>query len=278
MKTILVPTDFSALSMASIRYALKMAKKVKSEIILLHVISLSSSETLLKKQKLVDELNHIAVEDARRFIDDLRKELGENINIRHAIEEGYPLHTVIDRYAQNNGVSLIVMGTHGASGMRKIIGSNAYSVINNSSVPVVAVPPDAKFRIKKMVYAADLSDLRKELELVVTIASMFDAAVDVLHIRAEGQATKAEQDRIEKMIDDTEYPKVTFHEVISEDIAQAIDGYVRKAKPDLLALFTHKTDFFEKLFGKSVTRELALHNQTPLLTFNKTRFGELIYS
>jgi hypothetical protein len=38
-------------------------------------------------------------------------------------------------------------------------------------------------------------------------------------------------------------------------------------------LFTHKLDFYEKLFGKSVTRQLAFHSTVPILTFNKTNIG-----
>jgi hypothetical protein len=38
----------------------------------------------------------------------------------------------------------------------------------------------------------------------------------------------------------------------------------------MLAMFTHKLDFYEKLFGRSVTRQLAFHSSVPLLTFNKT--------
>ena len=65
------------------------------------------------------------------------------------------------------------------------------------------------------------------------------------------------------------YPKITFHVSINDDITEGIDEYVAKIKADMVSMFTHDLTFYEKLFGKSVTRQMAFHTWIPMLTFKK---------
>ena len=279
MKTILVPTDFSRLSKVGVSYAIGLAKKMNARILLLSVINASSSTNTLRSwKKLEEEMIKTAQQDADQLIKEVKTE-AEGVNISYCSVSGFPIEDMIDKFSVRNKVDLIVMGTKGATGLKKaLMGSNATAVINNSSVPVVVVPEKARFRsIKKLIYATDVRNFQKEIRTVAGFAHFFDVSIQVLHVMGKGPSIKkVESDMAwisrEKLIRMARYPKIKLHVLRNENIADAVNKFVSDEKADLLAMFTHRLDFYEKLLGRSVTRQLAFHSKVPMLTFNKTNY------
>ncbi len=281
MKTILVPTDFSKLSKVAVSYAIGFAKKIDARIILLSVINASSSsKTLMNWKKLEKEMVKTAQQDADQLIEEVKADAGD-IDISFCSTLGFPIEAMIDQFAVRNKVDLIVMGSKGATGLKKaFMGSNAAAVIDTCSVPVIVVPGDAEFKqIKKLVYATDMQNVQKEIKTLTKFTNIFDAHVHVLHVipgnlpKDKVKELKRDWPQIsleEELIKTANNPKIHLHILKNESIAEAVDTFVIDKKADLLAMFTHRLDFYEKLFGKSVTRQLAFHNNVPLLTFNKT--------
>lgn len=276
MKTILVPTDFSRLSKVAVSYAIGLAKKIDAKIMLLSVVNGSaSSKALMSWKKFEESMIKTAQQDADQLIGEFKVEKGKlDISYRHVV--GFPVVDKIEQFAVKNEVDLIVMGSKGATGLKKIMmGSNAAAVIDNSSVPVIVVPGKARFKsIRKLVYATDAKNFQKEVKAVAGFAQLVDASMEVLHVMDDSfkKEIKGEEARIsrEKLIEMAMYPKIHLHVVRSKNVVDGVDDFVDRQKADLLAMFTHRLDFYEKLFGKSVTRALALHSSVPLLAFNKT--------
>jgi len=277
MKTILVLTDFSKLSKVAVSYAIGIAKKMESKIILASVINASaSSNARANWKKLADEMVKSAQRDADQLMTEIKKQLG-SVEITYQSILGFPMADMIDEFAQKNKVDLIIMGTKGATGLKKVtMGSNAAAVIDSSSVPVIVVPGDNTFKaIKNIVYATDFTNLAKEIKTMTRFARHFDAPIHVLHVVRDG--TKSDMERMEQNMakvaakeQSTSAAKIHFHVVKNENTAKAVDKFVVDNKADILTMFTHRLDFYEKLFGKSITRQLAFHSTVPLLTFNKT--------
>ena len=164
------------------------------------------------------------------------------------------------------------MGTKGASGLTKIlIGSNAVAFIGNSKTPVIAVPEHARINnIKHIVYASDMLAVNKEVKTLIQFAQLFNSSLHLLHIVAPNSKKKIDKEKIKnKLISNYKYPHISVHISMNDDIEEAIDEYIADVKADILAMFTHKPTFFEKLFGKSVTREMAFHSWIPLLSIKK---------
>lgn len=279
MKTILVPTDFSKSSKVAVSYAIGLAKKVEAKIVLLSVITSSPSSMATENfKKLEASMVKAAQQDADKLLDEFKTEKGK-VSISYQQVMGFPVVDKIEQFATKNKVDFIVMGSKGASGLKKVlVGSNASAVIDNSSVPVIIVPEDVKFKpIKKMVYATDAQNFEKELKAVAGIAQMLDASLEVVHVMPEKplkKETNSKEAAIsrEKLIAMARYPKIHLHIIRDKSVVHGVDHFVETQKTDLLAMFTHRLDFKEKMFGKSVTRKMALDNNVPLLTFNKTNF------
>lgn len=273
---ILVPTDFSELSKVAVLYAMRLAKKLKADVILLTVINIhSSSASAINWEKLEDELIHLANQDAEKLIREVSAKVKGNLQITFRYVTGSAVDDAVEAFAVKHGVDLVIMGTRGASGLRKVLmGSNATAVINKSSVPVIAVPGATEFRqVKKIVYASDMRNINDEIRTITLFASFFNATVQVLHVMKEDSAERINRKKTkDDLITLSKYSKISFHVVKSDAVADTVDNFVIDQKADMLAMFTHRLDFYEKLFGKSVTREFAFHAQVPLLAFNRTTF------
>jgi nucleotide-binding universal stress UspA family protein len=270
---LLVPTDFSRPSKTALLYAAQMAKKLQGEIIILWFNSIQSSKkTLSKWKKLEAEMIAIAQEDAKHLVEEVRAEVRGNLAFTYHFTSGSSFAESVDAYAVKNDVDMIIMGTKGASGVKKLImGSYAASMIDHSRIPVLVIPEKASFKpLKKIVYASDLYEWDQEIRTIAALAAIYKASVHVLHISPASSKTKIDKNLLPEMIKTAGYQKIIYQDIKSDNIAKAIDDYIIANDADMLAMFTHKLDNYEKLFGRSVTRQLAFHAHVPLLTFNKT--------
>lgn len=272
---ILLPTDFSKLSKVAVLYAAKLAKKLNAEIVLIHAVFINSpprAQAALKTNQILDAMIDNAKQDFVYLTNEVKQEAGNKIGISYKIVKGYPVEDVIETFAHNNDIDLIIMGIKGASGLIKVlIGSNATAVIGNSNIPVIAVPEHARFNnIKHIVYASDMLALNKEVKTLIQFAQLFDSFIHILHIVSSNSKKKIDKIKIQNdLISKYNYPHISVHVLLNDDIVEAIDEYIADVKADLVAMFTHKPTFFEKLFGKSVTREMAFHSWIPLLAIKK---------
>lgn len=274
IKTILVPTDFSKPSKVAVLYAAWLAQKINAEITLLAVININvATDAILDWKKMEEDMVDTARQDAEQLIREIKEEVKGELKIEYRSIIGFPFEEMVEHIVINDSIDLIVMGTKGATGLKKVlIGSNTAAVVDNSSVPVLIIPPNTEFRtIKKIVYATDMASITEEVKPIAMFASIFNAAIKVLHVLPGNSSKKIDGKTLAAdLIKITNYKKISFHVSRNNSIADEVDTFVVDQKADMLVMFTHKLDFYEKLFGKSVTRQLAFHACVPLLTFNKT--------
>jgi nucleotide-binding universal stress UspA family protein len=272
IKTILVPTDFSKPSKVAVLYAARLAQKINAEITLLAVININTAtDAILDWKKTEQDLVDTAQQNAEQLIMEIKEEVELKIEYRSIM--GFPFEEMVEHTVINDGFDLIVMGTKGATGLKKVlIGSNAAAVVDNSSVPVLVIPPNTEWStIKQIVYATDMDSINEEVKPIAVFASIFNAAITILHVLPEDSSKKIDGKSLAAdLIKITNYKKISFHVSRNNSIADEVDTFVVDQKADMLAMVTHKLDFYEKLFGKSVTRQLAFHTRIPLLTYNRT--------
>jgi nucleotide-binding universal stress UspA family protein len=270
---ILIPTDFSNLSRVATNYAIKIAKELNAEILLLNVVFLDAPPRAALSIVSVEEIMMKNAEiDIIQLIKELKEQCEEKINITHKIILGNPVEDIVENYAIHNGIDLIIMGTKGATGLGQyIIGSNAAAVISNSSIPVITVPEHARFNgLKTIIYATDMWDLKIEAKSLVPLAQLFNSTIHMLHIIDPNSKEIIDTEKITTdLITELNYSKIKLKIIKNDDIIAGMDEYIADNKADILAMFTRELTFFEKLFGKSITRKMAFHTWIPMLTFKK---------
>jgi nucleotide-binding universal stress UspA family protein len=142
---ILCPVDFSEFTDEILAYAINIAKRFDSELHLIHVIPnlnyFTPYESFLTPENLVAIERNIEGEVGRDF-DKITKKL--DLPFTRIIKTGVTFVEIID-YINDQGISLVVMGTHGRSGIEHIlIGSVAEKVVRKSPCPVLTVRPKDK--------------------------------------------------------------------------------------------------------------------------------------
>lgn len=140
IKRILVPVDFSECSDEAMQYATMVARRLKARVYLVHVIqpfTYGMTETF----NLVDHYTALKM-IAGPMLDQARKKLSkQGVSVETDLLSG-PAHREILQKARRVDVDLIVIGTHGRTGMEHLLlGSVAEKVVRMSACPVLTVRP-----------------------------------------------------------------------------------------------------------------------------------------
>jgi len=147
LKTILFPTDFSETSQEAARYAISFAREFKAKVFVLHVVNEKIFTEGLNMPRVVsiEELEREMTEEARKRLKTLvPAEEAEGLDWETVIRQGEPFIEII-RFAKDQDVDLIVIGTHGRSGFEHIIfGSTAEKVVRKAPCPVLSVRPEQR--------------------------------------------------------------------------------------------------------------------------------------
>lgn len=274
MVNILIPTDLSELSKIAVQYAIKIANKLGGTLTLLHVVSITQptrATMRLQLKSLEKELVEVAKEDVEIFVNTISRQLKTNEPIRIKVVRGSSFNDTVKKEAKKLRTGLIVMGTRGASGLKKyVLGSNTTSVIEISHVPVLAVPELGDFKsFKNVVYATDLKHVHKELKTLIPYLEKFNSKVHLLHVTPSLKQVSALEKKLEEIVLKAEISNIVCKVIVNKDIDEAIDYYTTEVKADMLTMFTHDVSFYEKLFNRSMTRKMAFHSKIPLLAFRQ---------
>lgn len=134
---ILVPTDGSEGTARAVENALEIAERFDSTI---HALFVVDAATTFPADFNMDRLIDKYEEEGENAVEDIAgKSDARGVDVVTAVREGDPFE-VINRYAETNDIDMVVMGTHGRSGVdRLVMGSVAERVVRTSEVPVLTV-------------------------------------------------------------------------------------------------------------------------------------------
>ena len=262
MKTkLLVPTDFTNEAHSAIQHAVKLGVIVQAEVILLNVVK-DKSDIPAATSKLKEEENWA-------------KKVNDQIEVRSIVRVGNIFDDIGDA-ASELGVSLIIMGTHGASGWQKITGSYALKVITNSSVPFIVVQDQLMndTGYDSIVVPLDLNnETKQKLEMVASIAHYFDSEVHLITPNESDEflSNKLKANRIWA----AKYLKgknVKFTTQIVDDGDNLLEGVFKlseKVEADLIAIMNLQKNSLMGVLGSSYQQEIIANKaKVPVLCLN----------
>ena len=152
IKRILAPTDMSELSQAGVRYGLDLGRSVGAEVTVYHVLSTDE----LMHQELGGPLSHVVqkYEQAlRKFLDEHFSDILPLVEVRTKVEIGAPDDNIV-QVAAKEGMDMIVLSTHGRTGLSHIlVGSVTERVVRHAPCPVLSIRPKAMGKTKAAVAA-----------------------------------------------------------------------------------------------------------------------------
>jgi nucleotide-binding universal stress UspA family protein len=139
-KRILVPLDYSEPSREALKTAVYLADQLHASITCLHVIDIRYTATV--PAYLVEpapDATSALRESAQQRLDAMVEELAPNRDVKVFVEVGVPSEGILD-HAHAASIDLIVMGSHGRTGLKRaVLGSQAELTVRRSPVPVLVV-------------------------------------------------------------------------------------------------------------------------------------------
>ena len=269
MVKFVIPIDFSDVSINAFFYGHRLASEVGAVTKAVHVYFPNSREL---SQATVIDVDFADVREAylEEFVAKIGQDWGSDLLQASLIDKefrtGFPGEEILESVEENDA-ELIIMGTTGdSSRIKKWFGSVSTTIMNNAKVPVLLIPEKASYKgINKVMFAFD--DIEVDMAVidqVVEFASTFDATVYLVHMQ-EGKDFDPGfylQEQIRNRYDLAKIELVSLNE---SDVVLALSGYASAQSIDVIAMATQHRSFFNRIFHDSVTQQMSMHTDIPLL-------------
>nr|WKN34591.1 universal stress protein [Tunicatimonas sp. TK19036] len=166
------------------------------------------------------------------------------------------------------GIDLVMVGNRGGGYSANILGSHTLKAIYHIHGPVLSVPKEALFRpFHRIAFATDWHNHSpKALDQLIVLARHFKAHLDIIHV---SQKHGKPMEEVSRQTYDLGEVSHTFYYLWVKEIEEGLQQHLVEHQNDLIVLVPHHHTFFDWLFQKSVTRQMAYHTQIPLLTLKE---------
>lgn len=275
MQKIIIPTDFSDLSNYGLSLAVKVADHTPSELHLLHVINLPSHILLTNDGELMEDGEmDISIPRKQKENAFLKLEAIKN-QIKHTVSYcvcfGHVNEEVVN-YAEKIEADLIVMGTHGATGIKELInGSHAEYVAMHAQVPVFSIKCDrSDMEIRSLVLAGSFKeDDVPHCEMVVNLQHAFNAKLHLLRVNTKDNFISDSEaiSHMKAFAAKHDLTNVEFAVYNDNDVEEGIIHYAAKENIDVIAIGSMQRTGLNKFIHGCVSADLVNHVFKPLLTF-----------
>ena len=284
-KRILCPLDFSELSDLALKYAAVSAREYDATLYVLHAetFELPRYFSRSKSDQLIQELTTAKSSLRHHLAEHVQKILGIHANGLDLEFEALETHPVgaIMNVTKQAAIDLIVMGTHGYGGLKRLrLGSVAENTVANATVPVFTVRQKTHLFID-VLHADSIPVLENILcpsnisETAVTalrhaaaLAERFGAVLTVLHIREtdkDADISKDEEKLCAWIADTVKVQCDVKPMVLSGHAAEEIISHAKENQNDLIVLGARHQQFLEATFFGRTTELVVRHAPCPVL-------------
>ncbi|MBE0675376.1 MAG: universal stress protein [Bacteroidales bacterium] len=261
-KLIVVPWDFTEVAGYALLHAVRIARQVNNEIVLLHIL----------EKGLMPGVEAARRDKLRAIADDSTQKHG--ITVKHHVTKG-SIFTEIADYANDNEASLVVMGTHGMRGMQKLTGSWALKVIVRSKAPFIVVqdPPKDEGKFSNIVFTVDFQRENKEkMAMAIFMGKYFDSKVHLLKtVTNDKNLLKKININVNFAIKYFTQNNIEYeiHDMPKGNLAQQTIDFAHNIHADMIVLMTTKnimiTDY---VMGASEQYIIANSSKIPVCCIN----------
>ncbi len=262
---ILVPTDFSENAHNAYEFAREIALIQNASITLLYAFY-AVYDFATRSEEILDSIER----DAKKQLK-LAVQLGTDLGLKvdYLLIQG-TVATTVTATAYRKDYDLIVMGTQGASGIKKaLIGSNTGHVLKESQVSVLVIPQSAKWENVRKISCA--IDMQKEEKIFYSrlfkLTQKMNLPFEFVHFEQTNDFSKdiiwrGLQSYFKEILPDH---SISFKKEPSQDFEKGVEKYLEISPDALMVMFYRDKTFFEYLFNKSQSLQLAYHTHVPLL-------------
>ena len=252
MLNVLIPIDFSSTSYNAMSYAIEFQKEFTFSITCMHAFKEN------KPRRRIDKFNtHFPFEFKINLIK------GD-------------LFSCFEHYENRNKIDLIIMGTKGAQGIKKLFkGSNTRNLMLQTNTPILIIPEDTQYEpLNKILWASDFKPMinPSALDLLKKIALSTDSSIRIAHVKTSDKEPDLHT-RTEKKWEDDYFGRDirhSFKKIRHSSVSKGIKFYLNhKDDNSLLVLIRRKHGFLDKLFRKNHSEEFAQSPTLPVMILHE---------
>jgi nucleotide-binding universal stress UspA family protein len=275
IQKILIPIDFSETSMLAIEHAAFTAQLFKAELVLLHVM-----EKFWERFNIITP--EVKIDEPTDFANSVEKKLEEIADdIRHkygvistCLTTSGNIFKEIMSATEENGADMIVMGTHGSSGVAEFfVGSNTYKVVTQAKCPVLSVQAHStKLGFNDILLPIDdSSHSRQKVNHAIALAKRFASRLHILGL-ADADNDDLDMAKFEiKLIQISEYAETAGISSIRKIVKannQAKDtlAYASQNNVDLIAIMTDQEENITGRLLGTYAQQVVNHSKIPVLS------------
>jgi nucleotide-binding universal stress UspA family protein len=274
IQKILIPTDFSETGLLAIEHGAFMARLMKADLYLLHVLEVNEyaydiPEPILRLTNL---------ESLQTIVGKKMEEVSENIHKEYGIKPVTMCSTgriasEVVTYADENKIDLIIMGTHGASGFEEyFMGSNAHKVVSRAHCPVITVQTHSKkLGFKDIVVPIDNQmHSRQKVNFAIEMAKSYGSRIHILGLLESHEDHDAEKfsikmDSVEDLVKKSELPYLR-KTVEGSNLALTAMEYSDSVNADLIVIMTDQESALTGIFLGPFAKQIVNHSKIPVMS------------
>ncbi len=281
MKNILIPTDFSENSWNAVKYALEFFKDTECDFYLLHVTLIynyASGESPIMPLPSIEIIDKTILKQAKINL----KKLLKKIDLLHPNPKHhfYTLNNydyfidAVRAHVSEKNIDLIVMGTKGASGLKKVmIGSNTGDLITRVKCPVLIVPENAVFKeLEEIAFPTDyhLFYPTKILTSILEFVKMYNSTLRIVHItNKDDEITEFQLENKEFLKNFFADEKHSFHRINNKKIEDGVQCFVECRDIDMIIMIAKSLNLFQRILFRPTVEEISYHTEIPFLVLHE---------
>ncbi len=276
IKKILIPIDFSDISLVAIDHAGFLAQLFKAEIVLLHVIEKNWEQFNI----IAPELRIDVPSDLTNAIEKKLEETADSIRAKFGVSSialtatGHIFSEILT-IAKEHEVDLVVMGTHGVSGVVEFfVGSNAFKMVTLSDCPVMTVQGHSNHKgFKDILLPIDNSvHSRQKLNHAIVLAKHFGSRLHILGLddSTDDQELKKFDHKLEQIEEYIKKCNLSFTRKIVRGKNQAVMtlSYAKTIDADLIIIMTDQDENITGRLMGVYAQQIVNHSQIPVLSIS----------
>ena len=268
---ILIPTDFSSCANHASNFAINLAQLFGARITYVHLMSIPIDWTHLEKdqtKKMYPDVTQ-KVNEANTKLQELRDRAEqEGVDAEFYVHYNESLEFLLE-FAEKRNVDMIIMGSHGANGIREFfIGTNTQKIIRNANIPVLVVKNQVK-PIRKIAIVSDFGEQMEDANhFVKQFTTTFKAEVHLAYVNTpfaffDSRTILKRMASFAEEFQNVDIYKMHIHN--DYQIESGIKHFCADHNIDLIVMGTHGKKGIDRLFSGSMAENVINHQQVPVL-------------
>jgi nucleotide-binding universal stress UspA family protein len=280
---ILVPFDFSKVSMNAFQYALNLAHHIDGKIYLMYVLNGAFSTADSMFLDTMEDVYHHAKTKLEAFVNDEIKQdkIINQVAVHTLVRFGVPGFTLAD-YANDNQFDYVVSGMRDQHNViERFLGTTSTILTKLASCPVILIHENTPWIFpKKTIFTIDdTADFDESIQKYMEFNTFFNATTDFIHVRNnENDDALFTKDAIIKELFSKKHPEFAFDikTIYGGDIVQSIVDYSIFEKADMLVMVHRKRSLLDTFFNRSLSLRTAEGIHLPVMVLEENIMDDKI--